>query len=68
MLRRLFLLLKTKIFRTLRTDCLREECAVKVLADYIVTGNPNDYMMSRIKVIKPSVDDVTALLPSAALS
>ena len=34
-------------------DCLQEECAVEVLADYIVTRNPNDYKISRIKVIEP---------------
>lgn len=34
-------------------DCLQEECAVEVLADYIVTRNPDDYRMSRIKVITP---------------
>lgn len=34
-------------------DCLQEECAVEVLADYIVTRNPNDYKMSRVKVIEP---------------
>ncbi len=35
-------------------DCLQEECAVEVLVDYIVTRNPDDYKMSRIKVIEPS--------------
>lgn len=34
-------------------DCLQEECAVEAMADYIVTRNPDDYMMSRIKVIEP---------------
>ncbi len=35
-------------------DCLQEECAAEVLADYIVTRNPEDYKISRIKVIEPS--------------
>lgn len=34
-------------------DCLQEECAVEVMADYIVTRNPNDYKKSRIKVVEP---------------
>lgn len=34
-------------------DCLQEECAVEVMADYIVTRNPDDYKTSRIKVIEP---------------
>lgn len=34
-------------------DCLQEECAVEVLADYIVTRNPDDYKKSRVKVIEP---------------
>lgn len=34
-------------------DCLQEECAVEVMADYIVTRNPDDYVNSRIKVIEP---------------
>lgn len=34
-------------------DCLQEECAVEVMADYIVTRNPADYKASRIKVIEP---------------
>ena len=34
-------------------DCLQEECAVEVMADYIVTRNPDDYKKSRIKVIEP---------------
>jgi len=34
-------------------DCLQEECAVEAMADYIVTRNPGDYKMSRIKVIEP---------------
>ena len=33
-------------------DCLQEECAVEVLADYIVTRNPDDYKKSRVKVIE----------------
>lgn len=35
-------------------DCLQEECAVEIVADYIVTRNPKDYKGSRIKVIEPS--------------
>ncbi len=34
-------------------DCLQEECAVEVMADYIVTRNPDDYKASRIKIIEP---------------
>lgn len=34
-------------------DCLQEECAVEAMADYIVTRNPNDYKISRVKVIEP---------------
>lgn len=34
-------------------DCLQEECAVEVMADYIVTRNEGDYKTSRIKVIGP---------------
>ena len=34
-------------------DCLQEECAVEVMADYIVTRNPKDYKESRVKVIEP---------------
>lgn len=34
-------------------DCLQEECAAAALADYIVTRNPDDYKMSRVKVIEP---------------
>ncbi len=34
-------------------DCLQEECAVEVMADYIITRNPDDYKNSRIKVIQP---------------
>ncbi|HBA47662.1 MAG TPA: toxin PIN, partial [Lachnospiraceae bacterium] len=33
--------------------CLQEECAVEVMADYIVTRNPDDYKASRIKIIEP---------------
>lgn len=35
-------------------DCLQEECAVEVMADYIVTRNANDYKNSRIKIIQPN--------------
>ena len=34
-------------------DCLQEECAMEVMADYIVTRNPKDYKESRVKVIEP---------------
>lgn len=34
-------------------DCLQEECAVDVTADYIVTRNPDDFAGSRVKVIEP---------------
>ena len=34
-------------------DCLQEECAVNVMADFIVTRNPNDFEKSRVKVIVP---------------
>lgn len=41
-------------------DCLQEECAVKVMADYIVTRNPKDFEKSRVKVIDP--EDFIALI------
>lgn len=34
-------------------DGLQEECAVEMMADYIVTRNPVDFKNSRIKVILP---------------
>ena len=34
-------------------DCLQEACAVEAMVDYIVTGNPDDYAKSRIKVVEP---------------
>ena len=34
-------------------DCLQEECAVNIMADYIVTRNPRDFEKSRVKVIDP---------------
>ena len=34
-------------------DCLQEECAVNIMADYIVTRNPKDFEKSRVKVIDP---------------
>lgn len=34
-------------------DCLQEECAVAVSADYIVTRNVKDFVASRIPVILP---------------
>ena len=35
-------------------DSLQEECAVEVMADYIVTRNPADYKKSRVSVIEPT--------------
>lgn len=43
-------------------DCLQEECAVEVMADYIVTRNADDYKTSRVKVIGP--DELIKLLPA----
>ena len=40
--------------------CLQEECAVNIMADYIVTRNPGDFVKSRVKVMKP--EEFTALL------
>jgi len=34
-------------------DCLQEECAVEAGADYIVTRNPDDFITSRVKVVRP---------------
>lgn len=34
-------------------DCLQEECAAEIIADYIVTRNTKDYEESRVKVIQP---------------
>lgn len=34
-------------------DCLQEECALEVMADYIVTRNPTDFVSSRVRIIKP---------------
>ncbi len=34
-------------------DCLQEECAVEIMADYIVTRNLGDYRMSRVKAVTP---------------
>lgn len=34
-------------------DCLQEECAVAVSADYIVTRNAKDFVSSRIPAILP---------------
>ena len=34
-------------------DCLQEECAANVMADYIVTRNPKDFEKSRVKAIEP---------------
>lgn len=35
-------------------DCLQEECAVAVSADYIVTRNPKDFVSSRVPAILPN--------------
>lgn len=35
-------------------DCLQEECAVAISADYIVTRNVKDFVSSRIPAILPS--------------
>lgn len=35
-------------------DCLQEECAVAVSADYIVTRNPKDFVSSRVPTILPN--------------
>ncbi len=35
-------------------DCLQEECAVSVSADYIVTRNPKDFALSRVPAILPN--------------
>lgn len=34
-------------------DCRQEECAVEVMADYIITRNTDDYKNSRIKAVEP---------------
>ena len=34
-------------------DCLQVECAVEVMADYIITRNTDDYKNSRIKAVEP---------------
>lgn len=34
-------------------DCLQEECAVAISADYIVTRNTKDFVLSRIPAILP---------------
>jgi len=34
-------------------DCLQEESAVEVVANYIITRNPKDFTKSRVKVIQP---------------
>ena len=35
-------------------DCLQEECAVAVSADYIVSRNPKDFVSSRVPAILPN--------------
>lgn len=39
---------------------MQEECAVEAMADYIVTRNPEDFIKSRVKVVKP--EEFVALL------
>ena len=34
-------------------DCLQDECAKEVLADFIVTRNVGDFQCSKVKAIKP---------------
>ena len=34
-------------------DCLQEECAVAISADYIVTRNTKDFASSRVPAILP---------------
>ena len=34
-------------------DCLQDECAQEVLADYIVTRNVEDYQYSKVKAVTP---------------
>ena len=34
-------------------DCLQDECAKEVLADFIVTRNIGDFRCSKVKAIKP---------------
>lgn len=41
-------------------DCLQEECAVEAAVNYIVTRNPGDYAMSRVKAVEP--DEFVKLL------
>lgn len=36
-------------------DCLQEECAVAVLADYIVTRNMKDFVNSKVPAILPDM-------------
>ena len=41
-------------------DCLQEECAAEVMADYVVTRNVEDYKTSRVRTIEP--DEFVKLL------
>jgi len=34
-------------------DCLQDECAGEVLADYIITRNVEDFKTSKVKAISP---------------
>lgn len=43
-------------------DCLQDECAKQIHADYIVTRNTNDFSMSNIPAIVP--DDLLKILDS----
>lgn len=35
-------------------DCLQDECAIDINADYIITRNKEDYEASRIKAVTPA--------------
>ena len=35
-------------------DCLQEECAVAISADYIITRNAKDFALSRVPAILPN--------------
>lgn len=34
-------------------DCLQDECAKEILADFIVTRNKDDFRYSKVKAITP---------------
>ena len=35
-------------------DCLQDECAVSVFADYIITRNVKDFSVSHIRAVTPT--------------